>query len=152
MIRVVSIDPGGIHCGVAMWVGADTGKWSCEWAREFSVEGCIDFVFDCDPDEIDRVIVEGFWLKPGFDALRQAGSEMETVEVIGAIRHICRRVGMPFQKVANGQDSIRKKLNSRGYPWTAYGYGTHAHDAEAVGYRGLDLRVGQLEALHGDRT
>lgn len=145
-MRAMSIDPGAVHCGVAMWIQQGSGKWLCGWAVEVPPDRCVDMVEEaCRRGQVDLVALEGFWLRPGFDALRQAGSRLETVEVIGAIRHTCRRTGMTLKVVANGQDAIRKKLNSRGYKWAAHGHGDHAHDAEAVGYRGLGLTVGQLE-------
>lgn len=159
-MKIVSIDPGAVHCGVAVWVRNEAGLWSCPSAVEMTPDDCVDFVreevsgFNVNdfPAKIpDQVVVEGFWLKGGIDAIRQAGSEMETTEVIGAIRHLCRWAGMPFQKVANGQDAIITRLEAAGYEWTARGHGGHAKDAEAVGVRGLGLKVRQLQVVANKR-
>lgn len=147
-MRVISIDPGAVHCGIAHWA-EDEGLWQCIWAKEMSPEGCVDFVREAvngtSPPSL--VIVEGFWLKPGMDALRQAGSQMETCEVIGVVVHSCRWAGVPCAKVANGQQSIITRLEAVDYRWVSHGYGKHAKDAEAVGVRGLGLKVRQLRQI-----
>lgn len=155
--RVVSIDPGAVHCGVAIWV-EEQGLWTCTFAVEMGMEACIDFVKAAITVGVDQleyqmpeVIIEGFWLKPGLDAMRQAGSEMETTEVIGAVRHLCRWEGAKFTKVANGQQAIITRLEAAGYKWTSRGHGGHAKDAEAVGVRGLGLKVRQLAVVDAKR-
>lgn len=156
-MKVISVDPGAVHCGVAVWVRDEAGLWSCPSAVEMHPDDCVDFVREevagvrvnsFPTRKPDQIIVEGFWLKGGLDALRQAGSEMETTEVIGAIRHLCRWSETPFQKVANGQDAIITRLEAAGYKWTSHGHGGHAKDAEAVGVRGLGLKVKQIRAIH----
>ena len=160
-MKVLSIDPGAVHCGVAVWVRDEASLWSCVSAVEMTPEDCVDFVRDeiTVPDFVNgfpttvpnEVIIEGFWLKGGIAALQQSGSEMETTEVIGTIRHLCRWAGVPFQKVANGQEAIITRLDSVGYKWTSHGHGGHAKDAEAVGVRGLGLKVRQLRQVHDAR-
>lgn len=154
----LAVDPGEVHCGMAHWYQRNANPtlplWRCEWAKEVGQDECVDSIADvvrepADLWDYDVILLEGFWLKPGIDALRQAGSQLETVQVIGAIRHLCRRSGMPLVLVANGQDGIRRKLKSKGYKFSAHGHGDHAHDAEAIGYRGLELKVQNLEQLHG---
>lgn len=149
--HVVSIDPGAVHCGVALWRQPngevdETGQWECVWAIEMTPDDCVDFVWDVGPRAPGiRIAIEGFWLKPGKAALQQAGSSMETVEIIGVVRHICRRHGIPFTKVANGQDAIATRLKAAGYKFRSYGYGDHAKDAECVGSRALALKVRQIK-------
>lgn len=151
MHYTISVDPGAVHCGVAYWTQHSDEKWECQWAVEMTPEDCVDYVKRSveSPDQPDQVIVEGFWLKPGLDAIRQAGSQMETTEVIGTIRHLCRWAGVPFQKVANGQQATIKRLNSRKYVWSSFGHGDHAKDAEAVGVRGLELKIRDLRRVNG---
>lgn len=160
-MKVISLDPGAVHCGVAVWARAESGLWSCPSAVEMTPEDCVDFVREevsgvsvtGPPARVpDQVVVEGFWLKGGLDAIRQAGSEMETTEVIGAVRHLCRWAEVPFQKVANGQDAIITRLDAAGYEWTSHGHGGHAKDAEAVGVRGLGLKVRQLRVVADKRA
>jgi len=147
-MRVVSVDPGAIHVGVAYWFELH-GLWSCQAAVEMSYDQYVDSILldlmqtTARPD---KVCIEGFWLKPGKAALQQAGSSLETVELIGATKAICRKVGTPVIKVANGQDAIIKRLEAAGYTWSSRGHGGHAKDAEAVGVRGLELSVRQLAA------
>lgn len=156
---VISIDPGGVHCGVAFWQARndrnryDEQLWECHWAVEMTPAECVDFAHDRvhSPDPPEAILCEGFWLRGGIDAIRQTGSQMETTEVIGAIRHDVRRcnerhgTNVGFITVANGQQAIITRLNAAQYSWTAHGQGTHAKDAEAVGVRGLGLKVRQLK-------
>jgi len=150
---VISVDPGGVHCGVACWVRADD-LWECRWAVEMTPEACVDYVRDAinSDDPPEQTICEGFWLKPGMDALRQAGSQMETCEVIGVVVHSCRWAGVPCIKVANGQQSIITRLEAVDYRWVSRGHGKHAKDAEAIGVRGLGLRVRQLKQIADARA
>lgn len=153
MRHVISIDPGAVHCGVARWVQGEDELWECEWAKELSPEECVDFVRDqVVYREPAQIVIEGFWLKPGMDAMRQAGSQMETTEVIGVVRHLCRWHGVRFQKVANGQQAIITRLKSAGYEFVSHGNGDHAKDAECVGVRGLELKVRQIRQLAQGRA
>lgn len=147
-MRVRTIDPGAVHCGMAVWVRGDDGLWECTEAIEMTPEECVDTVRrECIDGSVDEVIVEGFWLKSGMDAMRQAGSQMETTEVIGTVKHLCRWHSMPFQKVANGQQAIHTRMKAAGYKPVAHGFGDHAKDAEAVGIRGLGLKVRQVRQI-----
>lgn len=152
---IISIDPGAVHCGVALWRRLPSSVlWQCDWAVEMTPEGCIDYVADALASldgKPESVIIEGFWLKPGKAALQQTGSTMETVEVIGAVKHLCRWQGVGFIKVANGQRAIIQRLNAVGYEWVSRGHGGHAKDAEAVGVRGLDLSVSQIASVQQKR-
>lgn len=147
--QVVSVDPGAVHCGVALWIQDDlTGLWTCAWAVERTPDECLDFIRAAvGAPRLTKVVVEGFWLKGGIDAVRQAGSQMETTEVIGVVRHLCRWHGTPFEKVANGQKAVITRLTAAGYRWVSRGHGDHAKDAEAVGVRGLGLRIRDLAQL-----
>lgn len=153
MRYAISIDPGAVHCGVAYWAPDADSLWTCHWSVEMTPEKCTDYVREVvsgdDPPE--RVVVEGFWLKSGMDAIRQAGSEMQTTEVIGTIKHLCRWAGVEFEKVANGQQAVITRLNAAGYVWVAHGHGRHAKDAEAVGVRGLGLKVRELRVVADKR-
>lgn len=163
-MSVLSIDPGIVHIGMAIWAQEDSGLWRCTWAREMGPEAACDFVADAvetrtlrEVDDktgdarsvrvLERVVIEGFWLKGGMGAIVQTGSEMETTEIIGFVRHTCRRARVPFFKVANGQDAVITRLTAAGYKWTSRGHGGHAKDAEAVGARGLGLKVRQLAVI-----
>lgn len=155
---VISVDPGSVHCGVAVWRRLPSSTmWQCEWAVEMTPDECVDYVADAvDPKHgvsvPDKVICEGYWLKPGKDALRQTGSPMETVEVIGTLKHVCRWAGVEFEKVQNGQQSIIQRLTASGYTWVAKGHGGHAKDAEAVGVRGLALSVSEIASVQRNRV
>lgn len=146
---IVSIDPGGVHCGVAYWARGTNALWECHWAVEMNPDECVDYVRSIvtGMDKPHKVFIEGFWLKPGLDAIRQAGSQMETCEVIGTVRNLCRWYDTPMRKVANGQQATITRLTAAGYAWVAHGNGGHAKDAEAVGVNGLGLKVRQLQQL-----
>lgn len=141
-MRVLSVDPGAVHVGVAYWYDLH-GLWACESAVEMTptefADAFLEMADSASPP--DLVIIEGFWLKPGKAALQQAGSGMETVELIGLTKYVCRSRGIEWRKVANGQDAIIARLTAAGYEWASKGHGGHAKDAEAVGARGLSLSV-----------
>ncbi len=146
-MKVLSIDPGAVHVGVAYWSDLH-GLWGCEAAVEVSPDLAAERIFDViENRKVDKLIIEGFWLKPGKAALQQAGSAMETVELIGLARYLCvRHPGVEFVKVANGQNAIITRLDAAGYEWASKGHGGHAKDAEAVAVRGLGLSVRQIES------
>jgi len=148
-MRVVSVDPGAVHTGVAYWSDLH-GLWACQAAVEMSYGQYLDEILGAlchDPvAKPDKLVIEGFWLKPGKAALQQAGSALETVELIGATLAIGRFQDIEVIKVANGQDSQITRMTAAGYEWVSKGHGGHAKDAEAVGPRGLGLKVHEIEA------
>lgn len=147
-MQVVSVDPGAVHVGVAFWSDLH-GLWACQGAVEMTYDEYVDDVMgDMMHGERppDKVCIEGFWLKPGKAALQQAGSSLETVELIGLTKGICKYQGVECIKVQNGQGAIITRLNAAGYEWASKGNGNHAKDAEAVAVRGLGLSVTQIES------
>ena len=148
----VSIDPGSVHNGWANWE-MDGSKWRCTEAIEVTKEQLEDWVIDNVgglnyPMTVRQIAIEGFWLKPGTDALRQAGSSFGMVEVIGVVRALCRRASIPLL-VATPMDrnATQKRLKAAGYRWTAYGNGDHAARAEETWITARKLRVSDLSQL-----
>lgn len=147
-LRLVSVDPGGEHVGVAVF-GKNTrrGGWECLSAIEMTPIQFEDWLSEhMALSTLDILVVEE-WKLFGSKALAQTGSAMETPQLIGVIKYIHRMckgtkgrwprpdVELHFQpptiKVATksvlknrGLQSMAKRLKSGG----------HALDAELHGY------------------
>lgn len=142
---LISLDPGNVHCGIAAWKCGDEG-WHCDWAVEREPDRCVDLIKTLiEEGSAHEIVMEGFWLRSGKMALRQAGSAFEVVEVIGTIRNLCRWNGISFDKISPGVTAAtRKRVIAAGYKPVAYGQGDHAIDAEMVGIAHLRLKVRDL--------
>lgn len=136
---LLSFDPGGVHCGVAIWMQVPDPltsglRWKCRevWEAD-SPEQFIDDVCDRVTNRlIDRVVGEGFFLQAD-KALAQIGSPFETVEVIGAIRTICRWQHTPFELVRPlDRQHTWVKMKAVKYKFPK-GIGGHATSAVCVG-------------------
>lgn len=136
---VVSIDPGDVHCGVALW-RRSARSWRCEWAVEMTPGECVDYVLEIaqSRDRVGHVICEGYKHRPD-------PSDFGAAEIVGVCRHVCRRRRWGYDTpYSNATKATRKRLNAAKYRYRARGHGTHAHDAEAVGVHGLELSVRDL--------
>ena len=97
--------------------------------------------------DLRTIAVEGFYLKPGKDALRQAGSAFGMVEVIGTLRHLCRWNGVDFISVT---PQVRKATHTRmvgaGYRFVgrAQSADDHRVSAECVGIAAMKMRVADI--------
>lgn len=137
--KLLSVDPGDPHVGVALWVrSGPRDRWRCTRAREMLPEAYADSVVKIiDGCQVDAVAMEAFRLGGGQEAMYQKGSSFGMVELIGLTRHHCRWVGMPFVLVPRDQRSNtlkRMKTVKWGFP---RGAGGHVWDAIAVGARVL---------------
>lgn len=126
--------PGDVHVGVCYWVGKEA-----QWAREFRPEEFVDWLIGkMSAGEIKAVIYEVFLLYNN-KAIQQTGSTFGTVELIGVMRHLCRRAEVPFHGYqASVHKSLYKNLDYRPpkkglRDWVSYGHGAHTKDAECVG-------------------
>jgi hypothetical protein len=82
--RVLAIDPGAVHCGVAMWIDAE-----CIWGNEYDPTSLYEnLAFWLETKSVDTVVIEMFQLYPWM-AEEQGWSQMETCEVIGVLKYIC---------------------------------------------------------------
>lgn len=146
---MVSIDPGTVHNGVARWVQKEGGFWQCVGAEEMDPEGTVDSVrqwIDEQPN-LMTIAVEGFYLKPGKDALRQAGSAFGMVEVIGTLRHLCRWTDREFISVTpQVRASTYTRVKAAGYRFAtrAQSKDDHRVSAECVGISAMKMRVADI--------
>jgi len=84
-MKIIAIDPGAIHCGVAEFVDG-----RCWRVAEYDPDGLfeyLDMMMSSASEDVELVVVESFRLYPG-KAAAQAWSKMGTVEVIGVIRFL----------------------------------------------------------------
>lgn len=88
--RMVAVDPGGEHVGVAAFNQDNDGAWECVWAGEYEPQEFEDWLSEAlYRGQIDILVVEEFRLFPE-KAAQQTGSDMPTSQLIGAIRYIWR--------------------------------------------------------------
>lgn len=130
----VSVDPGDVHVGVCYWIGRVP-----QWAKEFDQPTFIDWLIPrIASGEIELVVYEVFMLYHS-KATQQTGSKFFTSELIGVMRHLCRRAKVPFHGYqASVHKSLYKSLEFRPpkmplNAWVSYGNGSHCKDAECVG-------------------
>jgi hypothetical protein len=120
--------------GVAYWRGNKP-----EWAKEFDPNSFVDWLVPrLASGEVELVVYEIFMLYHD-KATQQTGSKFLTSELIGVMRHLCRRKGVPF---VGFQASVHKSLyKNQDYrpprmplrAWVSYGNGSHSKDAECAG-------------------
>lgn len=87
-VRFLALDPGAKHCGIA-WVDQSEVQWTRTEPPE-------QFLVSLDTHlyrGITLVVMEEFRLYP-WKSDQQAFSTLETVEVIGVVKWICRRRGI----------------------------------------------------------
>lgn len=142
---LLAIDPGGEHCGMALFEpfdgeGSEAG-WICARTWELDPEECKDSIVDWVSSGVATVVVEEFRLYPWL-AKQQAFQQFEVVEVIGVIKWLCRVLkeeGQQVEVVMQGasikeptQKILRaKKVASRAKQDRS---GGHAKDAELHGW------------------
>lgn len=69
----------------------------------------------------------------------QLGSEFLTPQMIGAMRHVCRRAGVPTAcyLASHHKTYAKRELNTSVMPlrsWKSFGNGPHSKDSESLGY------------------
>lgn len=140
MSAIVSIDPGGVHCGMALFEEQD-GEWTCVRAWEETPDGCTDQIVDWLTDGVTHIVVEEFRLYP-WVAEQQSFKTFPEVEVIGVIKWLvraCAEEGLDCQIVMQGaaiKEPATKILKSKKVPSRSKrdGAGGHAKDAELHGW------------------
>jgi len=86
--RLVAVDPGDVHVGVALF-GRDALGWECVGAMEMTPEGFEDWLAEeLIRATVDILVVEEWKLFP--DHGEQVGSDMPTSQLIGAIKFMWR--------------------------------------------------------------
>ena len=129
-----SVDPGDINVGLSMWTGA-----VCFHSFHTNPNDAIDLlVKEVSSGGLKLLVYEAFNLQ-GFKAAEQHGSEFLTSQMIGAMRHVCRRAGVPTKSWRPvDHKTIFKKTEHRPpnrpvQEWRSYGQGGHAKDSESLG-------------------
>lgn len=130
--RVLAIDPGERHCGMAWFID---GK--CTQAIERLPGECIIQVrLDLEVRAIDVLVVEEYRLYP-WKAAQQAFSQIKTIEVIGVLRYLFAIHGTDAMTWVEQGASIKEPtqgiLRAKGLKKRAKG-SQHALDAELHGY------------------
>ena len=133
--RWLSIDPGDIHVGLATWMGDE-----CKSAIETTPEGLIATLeYMLEGKVIDLVVCEKFALY-AWNEKSMAGNEFETSQLIGVIKYLCKRHGVPYVgQFASEHKRIYKlgwflamsNKEQRAMPY--WGQGGHAKDAWVAG-------------------
>lgn len=130
----VSVDPGDRHVGVAWWRRA-----VCVKAYETTPDAWVDELIDLISGYgLELVVYERFLLRGELMA-QQQGSEFFTSQLIGAMRHICRRAKVSCvgyrprdHKALMKQREFKPPMRPHA-EWVSYGHGPHAKDAENLG-------------------
>lgn len=130
----LSIDPGGHNVGLSQWHGP-----VCIESDHSDPDKTIDFVVaKAASGELGLVVYEKFILRPD-TATGQLWSEFETSQMIGALRHICRRAGIPCEGFrASDHKAIAKKPEFKPphrphREWRSWRRGGHSKDSEVLG-------------------
>lgn len=133
LLRIVAIDPGDVHTGIAVFSGG-----RCQFTITTDRIGLFDGLgvwsasFCPDSLRFDAVVMEEFRLYSD-KAPALTGSHLETVEIIGAMRERCRREGLKFvTQPAAIKRATKGMLKQRGI--ALIGGDVHARDAEVHGY------------------
>jgi hypothetical protein len=128
MRRLLSIDPGEVHCGIAIWLD-DTCIQVEEYLPEVLWENMEFWLLN---GVLDVVVIEGYWLYPWL--LKEQGfSEVRTVETIGVARFLCKKYGVPIAvQKATIKIPTRAQMRARGVENLATVEGKGGHCADAV--------------------
>lgn len=144
--RMVSIDPGDVHVGVAAW-HRTLEAWECTLAVEMTPETAVEYLSrELLQGRVDLVVVEDFRLQPD-KAMAQVGSDMPTAQLIGVIKYLVgglanaksRWPSQPVElilqqpTIKNPTDSIRRAKSHEFRAKLDGVTGDHATDAELHG-------------------
>lgn len=129
-----SVDPGDKNVGLSLWVGP-----VCVQSIHTDPNTCVDWLVpEAASGRLKLLVYEAFNLRGELMA-QQQGSEFLTSQMIGAMRHICRRAGVPtksFRPVdhkglfRNRNFKPPERLNAE---WRSHKNGGHAKDSECLG-------------------
>lgn len=167
--RVISFDPGEVHAGCAVFVDdydanvidASPQGWHCESAVERSPQGALDWLWmELGAQAVDVVVYETFQLYPQHAQLL-TGSEMETSQMIGAIKWQVHHWNGVYkgghqveirQQPADAKKPITGSLRLMHVKSTAKrdGTGPHALDAELHGW-GYLIKAGLVKPSRGSK-
>jgi hypothetical protein len=131
----VSIDPGDKNVGLSAWVGP-----VCVASVHTDPDTCVDWVVrEAANRRLKLLVYEAFNLRGELMA-QQQGSEFLTSQMIGALRHVCRRAGVPTKSFRPADHKGLMNRNIEFKPprrphneWVSHGHGGHAKDSENLG-------------------
>lgn len=127
-----SVDPGDRNVGISWWSGA-----VCLRSYHTDPNDCVDTLVH-EVRDLDLLVHEQFTLR-GSQMGQQQGSEFLCSQLIGAMRHICRRAGVPVKSYQAGNHKpIYRKMEFKPplrphNEWVSFGEGPHAKDSECLG-------------------
>lgn len=133
----MAIDPGEVHCGVAIFeagVCVETNE-----VRPSALYGMIERML------LNAVVIEEFRLYPD-KAKVQGYSQLKTVEVIGVVRYLCERERIPLiEQGASIKKVAKAQMTARGVGNLAVTQksGGHAADAVLHGWYYTNRRIGK---------
>lgn len=128
-----AVDPGDVNVGISWWSGA-----VCFRSYHTTPNDCVDTLVREAQQGLELLVHEQFTLR-GYQMGQQQGSEFLTSQLIGAMRHICRRADVPVKsyQAGNHKPVLRKpefKPPQRSHDeWRSYSCGPHAKDSECLG-------------------
>lgn len=128
-----SVDPGDKNVGISWWSGA-----FCIRSYHTDPNDCVDTLVREAQRGLELLVHEQFTLR-GYQMGMQQGSEFLTSQLIGAMRHICRRASIPVKsyQAGNHKQLYRKpdfKPPARAHhEWVSFRNGPHAKDSECLG-------------------
>jgi len=123
-MAVIAIDPGDVHCGMALGITGTNGQFACIKAWEATPDECADYVAGwLLSGELEALVIEKFNLYAD-KAKEQIGSEFPTVQLIGVLRYLVRVAGLEADKQgryrarlamygADTKKSLRAQLQAR---------------------------------------
>jgi hypothetical protein len=128
-----SVDPGDKNVGISWWNGAH-----CIRSYHTDPDDCVDTLVTEIQGGLEFLVHEQFTLR-GYQMGMQQGSEFLTCQLIGAMRHICRRARVKWTSYQAGnhkplyRNSAFKPPQRAQNEWVSYGCGPHAKDSECLG-------------------
>lgn len=135
MTDLIAIDPGGVHVG---WAEFQLDPARCTRAVEKTPEEAKESLARAvSRPGIRAVVIESFRLYPD-KAMKQAGSDMPTSRLIGAMEYIVQSAGVRLvMQPAAIKTPTLSVLRHRGITLVSRGNGDHAKDAETHGWHYL---------------
>jgi len=139
-MAVIAIDPGDVHCGMALGVTGTDGTFACVQAWEATPDECADYVAGwLLSGELEALVIEKFNLY-GDKAKEQIGSDFPTVQLIGVLKYLVRVAGIQAEQDgryrarlamygADTKKSLRAQLKARGIALLP-AEADHARDAQ----------------------
>lgn len=134
-MKFVSLDPGDVHVGWAVFADDNHGEFHCTLAEEIT------------PDELFRRARETGWLQQATHVVIEEfrpypttikaliGSDLPTARMIGAMEYACHTWGVQLIKQpAHVKKATEELLKHKHIELVSRGHGGHAKDAELQGY------------------